>query len=114
MKYEPSGKIFVNLRGAFNMSAEEGMSKDPMRDSLMSNSSDEDFSDEDAENNNTPVVGSFVDNSVDLDLEYDLWQGQFEITKPSGRCGNGHAFYKDIVKTVSPVPSTGRPDTQVS
>lgn len=76
------------------------MSKDPMRDSLMSNSSDEDFSDEDAENNNTPVVGSFVDNSVDLDLEYDLWQGQFEITKPSGRTGNGHAFYKDIVKTV--------------
>lgn len=93
------------------MSAEEGVSKDPMRDSLMSNSSDEDFSDEDTENNNTPVGGSFVDNSVDLDLEYDLWQGQFEITKPPARGNNGHTFYKDIVKTVSIAPIACRVDT---
>ncbi|KAG7169975.1 Rab11 family-interacting protein 3-like [Homarus americanus] len=79
------------------MSTEEGVSKDPMRDSLMSSSSSDEFSDdEDNENNNTPIPESFVENN--LDLEFDLWQGQFEITKP--RYSNGHAFYKDIVKTV--------------
>lgn len=97
-----SSKILV-------MSPEEGgagaltITKDPMRDSLMSSSSDEgenEYSDdEDSENNNrTPVPGSFVDNS--LDLELDLWQGQFEISRPPPRCYNGHAYYKEIVKTV--------------
>lgn len=79
------------------MSTDEGPDKDPMRDSLMSNSSDE-FSDEDTENNNTPVPECHLENN--LDLEFDMWQGQFEISKPAPRYNSGHAFYKDIVKTV--------------
>ncbi|KAK7084439.1 hypothetical protein SK128_011312 [Halocaridina rubra] len=75
------------------------VSKDPMRDSLMSGSSEDEYSDEDEENNNTPVVGSVADNSLDLDLEYDMWQGQFEISKPQPR-NHGYQYYKEIVKTV--------------
>lgn len=71
--------------------------KDPMRDSLMSNSDESDFEDDGAENDDSITVqGSLAENN--LDLEFDMWQGQFEITKPAPRYG--HTFFKEIVKTV--------------
>lgn len=75
--------------------------KDPMRDSLMSNSDQSDFSDdEDDENDGTTVHGgSLADNNLN-DLEFDMWQGQFEITKPASP-RYGHSLYREIVKTVS-------------
>ncbi|KAK3872132.1 hypothetical protein Pcinc_022762 [Petrolisthes cinctipes] len=79
--------------------------KDPMRDSLMSNSDQSDFSDdEDDEDNDGTTVhdgGSLADNSIN-ELEFDLWQGQFEITKPPPPVSPryGHSLYREIVKTV--------------
>lgn len=78
--------------------------KDPMRDSLMSNSDQSDFSDDDDddddENDGTTIHGgSLADNNLN-DLEFDMWQGQFEITKPASP-RHGHTLYREIVKTVS-------------
>lgn len=75
--------------------------KDPMRDSLMSNSDQSDFSDDDDDENDGTTVheGSLADNNLN-DLEFDMWQGQFEITKPASP-RHGHSLYREIVKTVS-------------
>ncbi|KAK4308665.1 hypothetical protein Pmani_019652 [Petrolisthes manimaculis] len=77
--------------------------KDPMRDSLMSNSDQSDFSDDDEDDNDGTTVhdgGSLADNSIN-ELEFDLWQGQFEITKPPPISPRyGHSLYREIVKTV--------------
>ena len=93
--------------------------KDPMRDSLMSNSDDEDLEniDKDIDGDISTLIGGTTDNS--LDLELDLWEGQFEFTtlatsppnydylhtaSSNITNNNGVTFYKDLVKSVSLQP----------
>ena len=61
--------------------------KDPMRDSLMSNSSDEEFQEKD---DIIAKLGSSGPNSgpSSLDLELDLWQGQFEFSEELPQSGS--------------------------
>lgn len=119
---EISEEILGIMEGAKSMPHEE---KDPMRDSLMSNSDnddDDDDEDEEKDNNIQDSNANFDDEgnrlpseasgANSLDLEFDLWQGQFDFSATNAyydsvfaygatATRNGLPLYKDLIKTVS-------------